>query len=98
MTEEQKEKIRATLRAKGIKPPSRKGTTSSAETREKQSFTLKGRALSDEHRAALSEATKNRSPEHFARISAAKMGHTVSEETRAKIRASLTGKKRTPPQ
>ena len=35
-------------------------------------------------------------PEHRAKLSAARMGHSVSEETRAKIAAKLTGRKNGP--
>jgi hypothetical protein len=51
----------------------------------------RGRKLSAEHRAQLSEALKLRSQESFAKISAALRGHSVSAETRAKISASRIG-------
>lgn len=40
-TDEQKLKISATLKAKGIRPPSRRGATTSEETRKKQGAALK---------------------------------------------------------
>lgn len=48
---------------------------------------------STETRAKMSEAGKNRSVEHRAKLSAASKGKFVSAEKRAKISASLIGKK-----
>lgn len=60
----------------------------------------KGHKVSDESRAAMSEARRGKgrviSEDEKARISAKLKGHTVSEETRAKISAAQKGKKRGP--
>lgn len=52
---------------------------------------LRGRALTPEHRAKISAAKqgKHLSPDHRARISSSKMGHEVSAVTRKKIAAAL---------
>ena len=74
MSDEQKKKIAATLKAKGIKPPSRKGIPNSPATRAKMSAALIGRTAwnkglparnkgipcSDEQKKKISETMKNR--------------------------------------
>lgn len=49
--------------------------------------------VSDETRARMRAAQSNRSPEWRERISQSKMGHVVSDESRAKLSASHTGRK-----
>ena len=49
-TEEQKKKISETLKRKGIKPSSRKGTKRSPEAVEKSASKLRGRKLSEEQK------------------------------------------------
>lgn len=48
---------------------------------------------SDETRAKLAAASRNKSPEHRAKISAANSRRQWSDESRAKVSASLTGKR-----
>jgi group I intron endonuclease len=55
-----------------------------------------GAVRSAETRAKMSEAQRNKSPEHRARISAAKTGQIVTPEPRAKLSAAQKGKKRGP--
>ena len=64
-----------------------RGRTLSAETKAKMS--LAKRAMSDETRAKMSLAKRAMSDETRAKMSLAKRGHTVSEETRAKISQTL---------
>jgi hypothetical protein len=70
------------------------GCSPSAETRAKLSAAvsaaLKGRTFSAEHRANLSAAKSNQSPETRARIGAASKGRKPSPETRAKISAAVS--------
>ncbi len=54
------EKIAKTLREKNIKPPTRAGSKSSNETREKISKAMKGRRYSDETKRKISETLKLR--------------------------------------
>ena len=74
MSDEQKKKIAATLKAKGIKPPSRKGIPNSPATRAKMSAALIGRTAwnkglparnkgipcSEEQKKKISETMRNR--------------------------------------
>lgn len=48
-----------------------------------------GKKVSEETKARMREVQSNRSPEWRARISAGKMGHEVSAETREKISTTL---------
>ena len=75
-----------------------KETWSDPALRERQSQRFRGRAISQEQRDKISltlmghpgaSKGEKRLPEVGAKISAAKMGHAVSEETRQKIRDSL---------
>lgn len=98
MSQEQRDKIAATLRVKSIVPPARKGTKSSDETRAKQSAGSKGRKLSEEHKAKMRLIAQNRSAEHLAKIGDAHRGKEIPAEMRERIRASLTGRKLSPEQ
>jgi hypothetical protein len=66
----------------------------SSETRAKIGVISRNR--SPETRARMSASALNRSPEYRLKISIAKRGKPHSDETRAKISASLTGKRRKP--
>ena len=87
---------------RGKKHPNRKSPkTFSDEHRRKMSERMKGnkytlgRTISDEHKAAISLASKGRSVKDDVkfRISQTLMGHTHSEETRRKISETQKGKK-----
>jgi group I intron endonuclease len=73
-----------------------KGKKISEEVKQKISISLKGNKravgnkLSDEHKAIISAANKNRplTPEHKAKIAAASTGRVKSEEELAKMRAA----------
>lgn len=66
VTQAIRDKISATLKAKNVTPPSRKGMTNSPEMRAKQSEALKGRTFSDSHKEALRVLALNRTPEQKA--------------------------------
>lgn len=75
-----------------------RGRPCSPETRAKMRVAHKGKVLSPEHREKISAAKKGKrlppfSPIHCARLSAAKIGHVLSAESRSKLAASQTGKK-----
>lgn len=66
--------------------------TMTPERREQMSYARKGRKLSEEHKSKLREIAAERKgvkrdPEIGKKVSAAKMGHTVSPETRAILSA-----------
>lgn len=84
------------LEVKGRNHPSF-GKRRSKESIEKQRQKLLGRKLTPEHVQHIREALTGRKyPQSGAKISKAKMGHTVSEETRRKISEKLKGRKRSP--
>ena len=64
----------------------------SEETREKIGAAHKGKIISEEHRAKISENNKYRSEETRANFAAANKSKVLSEETRAKISAARKGK------
>lgn len=66
----------------------------SEETKEKLRKAVTGFKHTEETKEKMREAVKNRSPEIFAKISAANKGRVVTDEVRAKIAAGNRGKKR----
>ena len=76
------------------------GKKQSVETIEKRISTLRGKPLSEEHKAKISEANKGKpycglTEDGRRRISEASKSRVVTEETRKKLSVSNTGKKRT---
>ena len=69
---------------------SKQGHEVSEETRKKISEALKGRTLSEDHKASMRGRVTSKNVR--AKLSAANMGHEVSEETRKKISAGHLGK------
>jgi hypothetical protein len=70
------------------------GYIPSLETRAKRSASLRGRVFSLETRAKIGLASRNRSPEVYAKIGASQRNRTASPETRAKLSVAGKGKKR----
>lgn len=69
------------------------GVKHTLETRTRMSEANKGKALSPEHKAALSRKGATNTPEHNAKIAKAHVGLPCSAETRAKLAAANIGKK-----
>jgi len=85
------------LNGDGIRVLSEEGRRKLSDVHKGNSY-AKGHKVSDEARALMSEAQKNRGPviiseEMKARISAKLKGHPVSEESRAKMSAARKGVK-----